>query len=127
MKVELTPKLTNKKIKIKSTKVNFFSKMKLFFTSKTKQIANDSFEKNKKYYPSELCEGEKLISKKVPNWCESPDAEYLNKTIADIICFYPEDIEKMEKMSEEEKIEYKIELYKQNKYRIKDKFKILTK
>ncbi len=72
---------------------------KVFFVGKLKQLIKDTFKINSK-------EEEKLVSRKCPNWCEPEDSTYVNKTIAKRVCYYPEDEEKMENMTRDEKWEY---------------------
>lgn len=111
MKVELTPKLTNQKKKIKLPKNNFLSNVKLFFTSKTPPLKNDSFEKDNQE------KVERLTSRKEPNWCQT-EYDPPNRTFAQTICYYPEDVEKMEQMTKKEMIAYKNKLYAEGKYYI---------
>ncbi len=72
---------------------------KVFFVGKLKQLIKDTFKINSK-------EEEKLVSRKCPNWCEPEDSTYVNKTIAKRVCYYPEDEEKMETMTDDEKWKY---------------------
>lgn len=114
MKVELTPKLTNKKMKIESPNTNFLSKVKLFFTSKTTQIPNDSFEKDNQ---EQTEQAERLVPRKYPNWCEyDEDYRSVASVPAQTICYYPEDEERMEQMTEDEMVKYKDKLCKEGKY-----------
>ncbi len=73
---------------------------KVFFVGKLKQLIKDTFKINSK-------EEEKLISRKCPNWCEPEDSTYVNKTIAKRIRYYPEDVEKMKTMTDDEVWAYK--------------------
>ena len=96
MKVELTPTITNQK-------TNLFTKIKRFFVGKLKPITKDTFEKS-----SGTKEGKNIIvSRKYPNWCDGPETQYRNNTIAKRVLYYPEDLEKMKTMTKEEQFRYK--------------------
>ena len=102
MKIKLSTAITNQKNN------NLLHKVRKFFIKKTKPLANDSFEKN----VEKQAEKKVIISRKHPNWCDAPEDGYVNNTIAKTRCYYPEDIEKMKNMTENEKVEYKRKLYK---------------
>ena len=110
MKVELMPTITNQK-------TNLFTKVKKFVSSKLKPLTKDTFEKvgstGKK-------EKNVIVSRKNPNWCDGPETQYRNNTIAETICYYPEDVKKMEAMSEDEAILYSRKLYKEGKFYYSD-------
>ena len=105
MKVELAPTITNQK-------PNLFTKIKRFFVGKLKPLTKDTFEKG----GTEKAEKNIIVSRKHPNWCDAPEDGYRNNTIAETICYYPEDIKKMENMSKEEAIQYSIKLDKEGRY-----------
>ena len=106
MKVELTPTITNQKL-------NLLTKVKRFFLGKTKPIPNDTFEKKAAAKAEmEAYDKRRIVSRKHPNWCDAPEDGYWNNTIARTRCYYPEDIEKMKSMTEDEAILYKRKLYK---------------
>ena len=106
MKVELTPTITNKKI-------NFFTRVKKFFTNKLKPLSKDTFEKS----ADKAQKDQKIIvSRKHPNWCDAPEDGYRNNTIAETICYYPDDVKKMENMTEDEAVLYSRKLYKEGKF-----------
>ncbi len=86
---------------------------KVFFVGKLKQLIKDTFKINSK-------EEEKLVSRKCPNWCEPEDSTYVNNTIAETVHYYPEDEEKMENMTRDEKWEYIEYLDKIGRYYITD-------
>ena len=110
MKIELTPTITNQK-------VNLLTKVKRFFLGKTKPIPNDTFEKKAAAKAEmEAYEKRRIVSRKHPNWCDAPEDGYRNNTFATRICYYPEDIEKMKSMTEDEVILYKRNLYKAGCY-----------
>ncbi len=72
---------------------------KVFFVGKLKQLIKDTFKINSKE--------EELVSRKCPNWCEPEDSTYVNKTIAKRRRYYPEDVEKMKTMTDDEVWAYK--------------------
>ena len=110
MKIELTPTITNQK-------VNLLTKVKRFFLGKTKPIPNDTFEKKAAAKAEmEAYSKRRIVSRKHPNWCDAPEDGYRNNTMAETVCYYPEDIKKMESMTEDEAIKYSIELDKAKKY-----------
>ena len=114
MKVELTPTITNQKL-------NLLTKVKRFFLVKTKPIPNDTFEKKAAAKAEmEAYEKRRIVSRKHPNWCDAPEDGYRNNTIARTRCYYPEDIEKMKSMTEDEAMRYSIELDKAKKYYYKE-------
>ena len=114
MKVELTPTITNQK-------VNLLTKVKRFLLAKTKPIPNDTFEKKAAAKAEmEAYEKRRIVSRKHPNWCDAPEDGYRNNTIARTRCYYPEDIEKMKSMTEDEAMRYSIELDKAKKYYYKE-------
>ena len=120
MKVELTPTITNQK-------VNLLTKVKRFLLAKTKPIPNDTFEKKAAAKAEmEAYEKRRIVSRKHPNWCDAPEDGYRNNTIARTRCYYPEDIKKMESMTEEEAMKYRIELDKAKKYYYDDNYHIDT-
>ncbi len=101
MKVELTPTITNQK-------VNLLTKVKRFLLAKTKPIPNDTFEKKAAAKAEmEAYEKRRIVSRKHPNWCDAPEDGYRNNTIAETVCYYPEDLKKMETMTKEESWKYK--------------------
>ncbi len=104
MKIESISNITNQK-------TNIFGKIRRFFVGKLKPLVKDTFEKS-----STTPKREKIVSRKYPNWCEGPDSTYRNNTIAERICYYPEDIEKMKSMTEDEAILFKRQLYKNSKF-----------
>ena len=95
MKVELTPTITNQN-------VSFFSRVKHFFVGKLKTLKKDTFEKSTETTKDKNI----IISRKYPNWCDGPETQYRNNTIAETICYYPDDVKKMETMSKEERYKY---------------------
>ena len=95
MKVELTPQVTNQKIKLTDGVKNIVKKLK--------PLKNDTFEKQ----VAEKVEKKIIISRKHPNWCDMPEDGYRNNTIARTRCYYPEDEKRMESMSEETALLYK--------------------
>ena len=105
MKIELTPTITKQK-------TNIFTRIKHFFVGKLKTLNKDVFEKSATTEP----EKKVIVSRKYPNWCDGPDTEYRNNTIAQRICYYPEDLEKMKTMTEDEASDYKHKLYKEGKF-----------
>ena len=105
MKVELTPTITNQK-------VSLFTKVRKFFFNKLKPLTKDTFEKGS----TEKAEKKIIVSRKHPNWCDVPEDGYRNNTIAETICYYPDDVKKMEAMTEDEAILYSRRLYKEGKF-----------
>ena len=105
MKVELTPTITNQK-------VSLFTKVRKFFSNKLKPLTKDTFEKR----GAEKNERDIIVSRKHPNWCDTPEDGYRNNTIAETICYYPDDVKKMEKMTEDEAVLYSRKLYKEGKF-----------
>ena len=95
MKVELTPQITTQKIKLTDGVKNIVKKLK--------PLKNDTFEKQ----VAEKVEKKIIISRKHPNWCDMPEDGYRNNEIAERICYYPEDVKKMESMTKEEAWAYK--------------------
>ena len=95
MKVELKPQITTQKIKLTDGVKNIVKKLK--------PLKNDTFEKQ----VAEKVEKKIIISRKHPNWCDMPEDGYRNNEIAERICYYPEDVKKMESMSEETALLYK--------------------
>ena len=114
MKVELTPQITNQKIKLSDGVKKVVEKLK--------PLKNDTFEKQS----AEKVEKKIIISRKHPNWCDMPEDGYRNNTIARTRCYYPEDVKKMESMTKEEAIEYSIELDKAGKYYYDDNYHVDT-
>ena len=105
MKVELKPTITNQK-------TNILTRIKRFFVGKLKVLNKDTFEKS-----SAEQTGKKIIvSRENPNWCDGPETGYRNNTIAQRICYYPEDLKKTESMTEDETILYKRNLYKEGRF-----------
>ena len=102
MKVEFSPAITNQKNN------NLLHKVRKFFIEKTKPLVKDSFEKN--------TEKKVIISRKHPNWCDAPEDGYRNNTIADKVCYYPEDVKKMESMTPKERIAYEDYLDREKKF-----------
>ncbi len=92
---------------------------KVFFVGKLKQLIKDTFKINSK-------EEEKLISRKCPNWCEPEDSTYVNKTIAKRIRYYPEDVEKMKTMTDDEVWAYKDHLDEIGRFYYDDNYHIDT-
>ena len=105
MKVELTPTITNQK-------VSLFTKVRKFFSNKLKPLTKDTFEKG----GAEKNEKDIIVSRKHPNWCDTPEDGYRNNTIAETICYYPDDVKKMEDMTEDEAVLYSRKLYKEGKF-----------
>ena len=115
MKVELTPTITNQK-------TNLFTKIKRFFVGKLKPLTKDTFEKG-----SGTKEGKNIIvSRKYPNWCDGPETQYRNNTIAKTRCYYPEDLEKMKTMTKEEQFSYKDYLDKIGRFYYDDNYHVDT-
>ena len=105
MKVELTPTITNQK-------VSLFTRVRKFFSNKLKPLTKDTFEKG----GAEKNERDIIVSRKHPNWCDTPEDGYRNNTIAETICYYPDDVKKMEEMTEDEAVLYSRKLYKEGKF-----------
>ena len=114
MKVELTPQITNQRIKLSDGVKKVVKRLK--------PLKNDTFEKQ----AAEKVEKKIIMSRKHPNWCDMPEDGYRNNTIARTRCYYPEDVKKMESMTKEEAIEYSIELDKAGKYYYDDNYHIDT-
>ena len=104
MKVELKPTIVNQK-------TNFFTRVKKFISAKLKPLAKDTFEKG-----VNKTEKDVIVSRKYPNWCDGEDTQYVNRTFAKTICYYPEDEKRMEKMTREERCLYKYKLQKDGRY-----------
>ena len=120
MKVELTPTITNQK-------VNLLTKVKRFLLAKTKPIPNDTFEKKAAAKAEmEAYEKRRIVSRKHPNWCDAPEDGYWNNTVAERVFYYPEDIKKMESMTEDEAMKYRIELDQARKYYYDDNYHVDT-
>ena len=105
MKVEIAPTITNQK-------VSLFTRVRKFFSNKLKPLTKDTFEKG----GAEKNEKDIIVSRKHPNWCDTPEDGYRNNTIAETICYYPDDVKKMEKMTEDEAVLYSRKLYKEGKF-----------
>ena len=101
MKVEIAPTITNQK-------VSLFTRVRKFFSNKLKPLTKDTFEKG----GAEKNEKDIIVSRKHPNWCDTPEDGYRNNTIAKRVLYYPEDLKKMEDMTEDEAILYKRHLDK---------------
>ena len=115
MKVELTPTITNQK-------VSLFSKVKRFFVGKLKTLKKDTFEKS-----AETTKDKNIIvSRKYPNWCDGPETQYRNNTIAKTRCYYLEDVKKMETMSKEERFKYMDYLDKNGRFYYDDNYHVDT-
>ena len=116
MKIELAPTITNQK-------TNLFTKVKKFVSSKLKPLTKDTFEKvgstGKK-------ENNVIVSRKNPNWCDGPETQYRNNTIAKTRCYYPEDVKKMETMSKEERFKYMDYLDKNGRFYHDDNYHVDT-
>lgn len=101
MKVELTPIAMKQKIKVKKPK--------------RKPTAPTATRKEMEYYWSLPFEEQQklfetkgiIISRKYPNFCDGPDSPYVNKAVARTRCYYPEDMEKMKSMTDDERWAYK--------------------
>ena len=106
MKIKFSTAITNQK------NDNLLHKVRKFFIEKTKPLADDSFEKN----VEKQAEKKVIISRKHPNWCDMPEDGYKNNTVAKRICYYPDDVKKMESMTEDEKYLYKKHLRKMGNY-----------
>ena len=115
MKVELSPAITNQK-------TNLFTKIKRFFVGKLKPLTKDTFEKN----GAEQAEKKIIVSRKHPNWCDAPEDGYRNNTIAETICYYPEDVKKMETMTKEERFRYMDYLDKIGRFYYDDNYHVDT-
>ncbi len=113
MKVELAPTITAKR-------PNLFTRVKRFFVGKLETLKEDRFERRYCRLPKD----EVITFRKDPNWCESADSTYRNNTIAERICYYPEDIEKMKSMTEDEAILFKRQLYKEGKIFYDDNYHV---
>ena len=83
MKVEFKPTIAN-------PQKTFFTKLRKFLSGKIKPAIKDSFEKTTS--KSENTAKEVIISRENPNWCDGPEYRYRNNTIAQRICYYPEDL-----------------------------------
>lgn len=114
MKVEL--------VSITNQKPNILNRIKHFFIAKLKPLNIDTFEKN----TAEHIEKHEILSRKTPNWCDDSNTQYRNHTIAKRILYYPEDIKKMEKMSNKEMLEYKSYLDSIGRYYYDENFKVNT-
>ncbi len=108
MKIELTPTITNQK-------TSLFSRVKRFFVGKLKPIKKDTFEKTVDKTDKDI-----IVSRKYPNWCDGPETQYRNNTIAKTRCYYPDDVKKMESMTKEEAIKYSIKLDHEGKFYYSD-------
>ncbi len=116
MKVELKPTIAN-------PQRTFFIKLKKFLCGKIKPITKDTFEKSAQAEST----GKKIIvSRKNPNWCDGPEYNYRNNTIAQRICYYPEDLKKMETMTKKEIHAYKDYLDKIGRFFYDDNYHIDT-
>ena len=115
MKVELTPTITNQK-------VSLFSRVKHFFVGKLKTLKKDTFEKSTETTKDKNI----IISGKYPNWCDGPETQYRNNTIAETICYYPDDVKKMETMSKEERFKYMDYLDRVGRFYYDDNYHIDT-
>ena len=100
MKVKFSPAITNQ------SNNNLLHRVWKLILGRTKTLARDSFEKEKKV----------IISRKHPNWCDMPEDGYKNNTIAEKRCYFKEDIEKMKYMTEDEAVQYSIKLDKEGKF-----------
>ncbi len=119
------------KIKIEPTevvpKVKKIAKNRKPLTGKVKALAKDTFEKTSTEPAKKI-----IVSRKHPNCCDAPEDGYRNNTIAQRICYYPEDEKKMESMTEEDAIRYRQYLRKTGQYNIgetltKEKFETLMR
>ena len=115
MKVELTPTITNQK-------TNLFTKIKRFFVGKLKPLTKDTFEKGS----TEKAEKKIIVSRKHPNWCDTPEDGYKNNTIAKTRCYYPEDVKKMESMTKEGRFRYMDHLDKIGRFYYDDNYHVDT-
>ena len=114
MKVELTPTITNQK-------TSLFSRVKRFFVGKLKTLKKDTFEKTVDKTDKDI-----IVSRKYPNWCDGPETQYRNNTIAKTRCYYPEDLEKMKTMTKEEQFSYKDYLDKIGRFYYDDNYHVDT-
>ena len=114
MKVELAPTITNQK-------TSLFSRVKRFFVGKLKTLKKDTFEKTVDKTDKDI-----IVSRKYPNWCDGPETQYRNNTIAKRVLYYPEDLEKMKTMTEDEAILYKRHLDKIGRFYYDDNYHIDT-
>jgi len=105
MKVELKPAITR-------PKPTLFTRIKKFFVGKIKLLKADTFEK----CACSAKNKEVIVSREYPNWCEGANSKYRNNTIAERICYYPEDLKIMETMTEDEAIQYSIKLDNEGRY-----------
>ena len=117
MKVEFKPTIAN-------PQKTFFTKLRRFLSGKIKPAIKDSFEKTTS--KSENTARKVIISRENPNWCDGPEYRYRNNTIAQRICYYPEDIKKIETMTEEQAILYKRILRKENRFYYDDNYHVDT-
>lgn len=105
------------KIKIEPTevvpKVKKIAKNRKPLTGKVKALAKDTFEKTSTEPAKKI-----IVSRKYPNWCDAPEDGYRNNTIAQRICYYPEDEKKMESMTKKEQRLYQDFLEKTGRYYI---------
>ena len=115
MKVNFTPTITNQK-------PNILTRFKRFLVSKLKPLPKDTFEKS----AVEQSEKKIIVSRKYPNWCDGPDSAYRNNTIAQRICYYPEDLKKMETMTREERNLYKDYLDDKGRFYYDDNYNVET-
>ena len=114
MKVELTPTITNQK-------TSLFSRVKRFFVGKLKTLKKDTFEKSAKTTKDKNI----IVSRKYPNWCDGPETQYRNNTIAKRVLYYPEDLEKMKTMTKEEQFKYKDYLDKIGRFYYDDNYHVV--
>ena len=114
MKIELTPTITNQK-------TSLFSRVKRFFVGKLKTLKKDTFEKTVDKTDKDI-----IVSRKYPNWCDGPETQYRNNTIAKTRCYYPEDLEKMKTMTKEEQFSYKDYLDKIGRFYYDDNYHVDT-
>ena len=114
MKVELMPTITNQK-------TSLFSRVKRFFVGKLKTLKKDTFEKTVDKTDKDI-----IVSRKYPNWCDGPETQYRNNTIAKTRCYYPEDLEKMKTMTKEEQFSYKDYLDKIGRFYYDDNYHVDT-
>ena len=114
MKVELAPTITNQK-------TSLFSRVKRFFVGKLKTLKKDTFEKTVDKTDKDI-----IVSRKYPNWCDGPETQYRNNTIAKTRCYYPEDLEKMKTMTKEEQFSYKDYLDKIGRFYYDDNYHVDT-
>ena len=114
MKIELIPTITNQK-------TSLFSRVKRFFVGKLKTLKKDTFEKTVDKTDKDI-----IVSRKYPNWCDGPETQYRNNTIAKTRCYYPEDLEKMKTMTKEEQFSYKDYLDKIGRFYYDDNYHVDT-